>query len=177
MTHHVHLAGVPERPDAFARGLQRCHSRWAQRLHRQYSRSRHLWQGRFFSCALDRDHLTRALAYVDLHPVRAGRLGDAPAHPWSSAVAHAAGRDSRGMLDLEESRRTLERQIRGHERWADVGGRSLAESSCRAVCGATYAGLPLGKEAFVRRLERQFGRRLRIEKPGRKAKASAAAQS
>ena len=117
MTHHVHLAGVPERPDAFARGLQRCHSRWAQRFHRQYPRSGHLWQGRFFSCALDRDHLTTALAYVDLHPVRAGRLGDAPAHPWSSAVAQAASRDSRGLLDLEEPRRTLGRQISGHERW------------------------------------------------------------
>ncbi len=73
MTHHVHLAGVPERPDAFARGLQRCHSRWAQRFHRQYPRSGHLWQGRFFSCALDRDHLRTARAYADLHPVRAGR--------------------------------------------------------------------------------------------------------
>ena len=163
---------MPERPDAFARGLQRSHSRWAQRFHRQYSRSGHLGQGRFFSCALDRDHRTRALAYVDLHPVRAGRLGDAPAYRCSSAVAHAEGRDSRGLLGLD-----LWRQIPGHERWVDLLERLLAEESCRAVRAATYAGLPLGNEAFLRRDERQFGRRLRIEKPGRKAQASAAAQS
>ena len=31
MTNHVHLVAVAELEDAFARGLQRCHSRWAQR--------------------------------------------------------------------------------------------------------------------------------------------------
>ena len=35
MTNHVHLVAVAARDDAFARALQRCHSRWAQRFNRQ----------------------------------------------------------------------------------------------------------------------------------------------
>ena len=172
MTNHVHLVAVPEREDAFARGLQRCHSRWAQQFNRQYSRSGHLWQGRFFSCALDRDHLTTALAYVDLNPVRAGIVGDALEYPWSSARAHVEGRDASGVLDLE-----LWRQVPGHERWAEVFGRPLSGESCREIRAATQSGLPLGNEDFVSRLERQFGRRLRPKKPGPEPKAKAAAKS
>jgi len=172
MTNHVHLVAVPEREDAFSRGLQRCHSRWAQRFNRQHARSGHLWQGRFFCCALDRDHLTTALAYVDLNPVRAGIVGDAVEYRWSSARAHVEGRDAGGLLDLE-----LWRQVPGHERWTEVFGRPPSEESYREVRAATQSGLPLGNEEFVSRLERQFGRRLRPKKPGPEPKAKAAAKS
>ena len=119
--------------------------------------------------SLSRDHLTTALAYVDLNPVRAGLVGDAMVYPWSSAVAHADGRDGRGLLDLD-----LWRQVPGHERWADVFGRPLGEENCRAVRAATRSGLPLGNESFVSDLERRLGRQLRAGKPGRKAQAAAA---
>lgn len=163
------LVAVAEQDNSFARALQRCHSRWAQRFNRQYSRSGHLWQGRFFSCPLDRDHLVTALAYVDLNPVRAGIVGDALAYPWSSARAHVEGRDSLGLLDLD-----LWRQVPGHQRWAEVFGRPLSEESCWAIRAATHSGLPLGSEEFVSRLERQFGRRLRPKKPGPEPKTKAA---
>ena len=168
MTNHVHLVAVAQREDAFARGLQRCHSRWAQRFNRQYSRSGHLWQGRFFSCALDRDHLVTALAYVDLDPVRAGIVGDAPCYPWSSARAHGEGRDGSGLLDVD-----LWCQVPGHERWMEMLARPLSEASGRALRAATRAGLPLGNEEFVSRLERQFERRLRAKNPGPEPQAAA----
>ena len=109
-----------------------------------------------------------ALAYVDLNPVRAGMVGDALAYPWSSARAHVEGRDESGLLDMD-----LWREVRGHERWAEMLGRPLPEEACRAVREATFSGLPLGNEGFVSRLERQFGRRLRPGKPGRKPKEAA----
>ena len=77
MTNHVHLVAVPERADSFARALRRSHSRYAQRFNRQYGRSGHLWQNRFFSCPLGRDHLLTALFYVDQNPLRAGSVGQA----------------------------------------------------------------------------------------------------
>ena len=127
MTNHVHLVAVAEREDAFARALQRCHSRWAQRFNRQYSRSGHLWQGRFFSCALDRDHLVTALAYVDLNPAPAGMVRDALAYPWSSARTHVEGRDGSGLLDLD-----LWCQLRGHERWVEMLARP--PKGARHIC-------------------------------------------
>ena len=110
-----------------------------------------------------------ALAYVDLNPVRAGIVGDALDYPWSSARAHAEGRDASWLLDLE-----LWRQVPGNERWAEVFGRPLSEESCRTVRAATQSGLPLGSEEFVSRLERQFGRRLRLKKPAPEPKRTAA---
>ena len=77
MTNHVHLVAVPERADSFARALRRSHLRYAQRFNRQYGRSGHLWQNRFFSCPLGRDHLLTALFYVDQNPLRAGLVGQA----------------------------------------------------------------------------------------------------
>jgi putative transposase len=52
--------------------LGQTHGRYAQRFNRRYRRSGHLWQNRFYSCPLGRNHLVRALAYVDLNPLRAG---------------------------------------------------------------------------------------------------------
>lgn len=49
---HVHLIAVPHRPDSLARLVRRTHARYAQEFNRRYRRSGHLWQSRFFSCAL-----------------------------------------------------------------------------------------------------------------------------
>jgi hypothetical protein len=68
MPNHVHLIAAPERSDSLARALGRAHnfySRWFNAVRR---RSGHLWQNRFCSAPLGRDHLLTALRYVDLNP-------------------------------------------------------------------------------------------------------------
>jgi putative transposase len=72
MTNHVHLVVIPTRAESLAQALGRAHSWYAQRFNRRYRRSGHLWQNRFYSCPLGSSQLVRALAYVDLNPVRAG---------------------------------------------------------------------------------------------------------
>jgi len=52
MTNHVHLIAIPRRLDSFARLVQRVHGTYAQEFNKRYARSGHLWQSRFFSCAL-----------------------------------------------------------------------------------------------------------------------------
>lgn len=93
MTNHVHLVALPEREETLARAMQRTHSRYAERYNRLRGRGGHLWQNRFISCALGRDHLVTALAYADLNPVRAGLVGRAEQYPWSSTGAHVSGWD------------------------------------------------------------------------------------
>lgn len=67
MTNHVHLVAIPERPDGLARALGQTHGHYAQHFNRRYRRCGHLWQNRFYSCPLGRDHLVTA--YVDLNPL------------------------------------------------------------------------------------------------------------
>jgi hypothetical protein len=73
---------TPTRADSLARALGRTHSCYAQRFNLRYHRAGHLCQNRFCSdrfdsCPLGGSHLPRALAYVDLNPVRAGLVGRA----------------------------------------------------------------------------------------------------
>ncbi len=101
MPNHVHAVVVPERSDSMARGFGRAHNSYSHYFNTVRRRSGHLWQNRFYSAPLGREHLTRALCYVDLNPVRAGLVEQAPDYAWSSARAHLTGRDPAGLLDLD----------------------------------------------------------------------------
>ncbi len=61
---------------------------YTQYINRFHRRSGHLWQGRFYSCALDGRHLWLALKYVELNPVRAKLCRRAWQYPWSTAALH-----------------------------------------------------------------------------------------
>ncbi|MGC8724707.1 MAG: transposase, partial [Acidobacteriota bacterium] len=68
MTNHVHLLVVPPAQESLGIALGRAHWRYSQAINRLHGRSGHLWQGRFFSCALDEAHAYRALAYIERNP-------------------------------------------------------------------------------------------------------------
>jgi putative transposase len=60
--------------------------------------SGHLWQSRYYSCAVDPAQLAVVMRYVELNPVRAGMVARAQEYDWSSARAHAMGdRSGQGM--------------------------------------------------------------------------------
>ena len=61
MTNHIHLIARPETEDSLAKAVGRAHFRYTQYINRMQGRSGHLWQNRFYSCALDRSHFRQAL--------------------------------------------------------------------------------------------------------------------
>jgi putative transposase len=81
MTNHIHLIALPECEDSLAILLRRAHGRYAQYYNAAMGRSGHLWQNRFFACALGDNHLWKALAYVDRNPLRAGMVPPTPHLP------------------------------------------------------------------------------------------------
>lgn len=172
MRNHIHLVAVPDRSDSFARALQHTHSRYTQRFNRRYGRSGHLWQNRFFSCCLDRDHLIAALIYVDLNPVRAGLVGNAQLYRWSSAQAHVDGADPWGLIDDADWR-----QVRNRAGWAECLRTPPEESTISRLRKATRSGSPFAAPNFVRSLEEQTGQCLELRGPGRPRKRAAAASA
>jgi putative transposase len=169
MSNHVHLIAVPKSPDSLARALGRAHGVYAQRFNRLRRSSGHLWQNRFYSCALGPSHLLSALAYVDLNPVRARIVERASDYAWSSARAHIEGLGSDPLLDTWA--------------WSELGlddepfdPAALAnqEEIGDALLRATQSGLPLGNADFIDKMERRFERALRRQPPGPKPKALAA---
>jgi putative transposase len=172
MTNHVHLIAVPEREDSLAQAFGRAHAEFALAVNRANRRTGHLWQNRFFSCPMSGSHLFSALRYVELNPVRAGLSVTAWGWPWSSARAHATGADDAFLW----SGRPEYLGAWDHREWAEVLAAGSGAGECEAVRRATWKGEPLGPREFVRTLERQTGRRLRVGERGRPPKKPAAEQ-
>jgi len=144
---HIHLVAVPDEPDSLSVALRRTHGRYANYLNARRCRTGHLWQNRFYSCALDRDHLSVALRLRN--PVGAGLAELVDQYPWSSAAAHLTGRDPRNILDMDF----------WHDRGAAEDWRSLL--AVRLLQRATFTSRPVGSAGFIDHLDTQPERTLR----------------
>jgi len=76
--------------------LGRTHWLYTQYVNRLHGRVGHLWQNRFYPCALDPDHYRAATRYVERNPVAARLHRKAWLYPWSSAAAHCGKRGPAG---------------------------------------------------------------------------------
>jgi putative transposase len=164
MPNHVHLVAVPENANSLALTLGRAHSEYALAWNRAARPSGHLWQNRFFSCAMDEAHARRAVRYVELNPVRAGLVSAAWEWPWSSARAHVEDGAADGVLDCRWAE-----YFGGwnFDEWKEILSAALACSEWEAMRRATRTGEPFGSKEFVVGLERQLGKRLRVGERGR----------
>ena len=167
MANHVHLVAVPAREDSLQRALKPLHMRYAQRLNRSRNREGRLWQGRFFSSALDKTYLWAAVRYVERNPVRARMVRKAENYRWSSAGAHCGLRDDATLTDKSAWRRKFDR-VGDWSAWLAEGDEPDKLDVLRRHADR---GLPCGSEKFIRKLEKRTGRALRYRPRGRPKKA------
>lgn len=170
MPNHVHLILTPPSPDALRAALAEAHRRYARRINLAKGWTGYLFQGRFASYPMDEAHLMVAVRYVELNPVRAGLVARAEEWPWSSARAHVHG-SSDGLTDLAE--------LAGvHPNWramlrSGLEAGDLSPEAEAAIEAAQRTGRPWGDAAFLTRIERETGRSLARQKPGRKPREAA----
>ena len=165
MSNHVHLIAVPEREESLAKAIGRTHFLYTQYLHRLHGRSGHLWQNRFYSCALDEAHCWAALCYTERNPVRARMVRKAWRYRWSSAAAHCGPGKANGLLDLG-----LWRGAWTAEGWREKLSRPEDEEAAAGVRASTHTGRPLGSDAFLSKVESLVGQRIRPLPIGRPKK-------
>jgi len=166
MPNHVHLVVVPVDAEAMHRTLRAVHSQYAQRVNRMREISGHLWQGRYFSCALDAPHFLNAIRYVELNPVRAGLIEKADDYAWSSAGAHC-GRRVDLLLEPKE-RSSLLGGIENWSRWLALG----VPDDCReALRRHERRNLPCGSAEFIANLETVAGCGLQFRTRGGRRRA------
>src|SRR5438105_1524342 len=103
MTNHVHLVLIPTVATTLAKTLREVNMRYAQYRNAIERSNGHLWQSRYYSCAVEPDHLGSVMRYVELNPVRAGLVAEPDAYAWSSARAHLSRdpQDAEAMLEME----------------------------------------------------------------------------
>ena len=160
MSNHIHLVLVPEEPHSLGVALRRTHSRYALYLNARRDRVGHLWQNRFYSSALDEEHLWVALRYVERNPVRANLVKRPEEYKWSSAAAHV-GTDRSGSRLLDWS---FHAGAGGVERWRNLLAEPEEIEAIRRLQRGTFSGRPVGRPEFVARLEKELGRPLSARK-------------
>ena len=165
MTNHVHLVGIPARADSLSLVMKPLDLRYSQHVNWTQAISGHLWQGRFFSCPLDEEHLWAAIRYVERNPVRARIVRRAENYAWSSAAAHCGMREDP----------ILSRLPRGRPAKSEAWSAWLAEGEDPKMLAklrlCTRTGRPAGGKRFIAELEARLGRRLAPKRVGRPRKA------
>ncbi len=168
MDNHIHLVAIPDEPRSLATALRRAHGRYSLYLNTRRKRSGHLWQNRFYSCALDDQHLWIALRYVERNPVRANLVAHPEEYSWSSAAAHLGLADPPELLDLP-----FHTQAGGPQRWAALLAEPEELIDIRSLQRGTFNGRPLGSDEFISALEQTLHRPLRSHQ-GQRPQSSAA---
>lgn len=165
MSNHVHIVAIPHAEDSLARAIGRTHFRYSQYINRFHKRSGHLWQGRFYSCALDERGFWLAMRYVELNPVRSRICRKPWRYAWSSAAAHTDAKTRSDLLDLS---RWYDRVSAGQ--WRRELTDVMDDVELRRLRLSTHTGRPLGSDGFLSKLENLLGHRVRPLPVGRPRK-------
>jgi putative transposase len=168
MGNHVHLVAIPHAEDSLAKGVGRTHFRYSQYINRFHKRSGHVWQGRFYSCAMDQRHLWLAMKYIELNPVRAKLRRRAWKYEWSSAAAHTDEKAQSDLLNLKWWYKQF-----SADAWRKELAEGLTEEEVARIRLRTHTGRPLGSDSFLSKLETLLGRRVRPLPIGRPRKRPA----
>lgn len=162
MTNHVHFIAIPQQEDSLARTFNTVHMRHAQYMNKKRAVKGHLWQGRFFSCVLDEQHLYQAVRYVERNPVRANMVKRPWDYAWSSARWHV-GIDNKSKIFLKDTA-FMEQQV-----WKEyLCGED--EESAEEIRLKTQRGLVVGSKELISALEEKLKKSLVCLNPGRPVK-------
>jgi putative transposase len=163
MPNHVHLILRPETEAALARTVGETHRRYTTVINRRNETTGYLWQGRFWSAALDERYLLDAARYILNNPVDGDKVDRATAWPWSSALAHAMGK-SDGVVAIEP----MAGRMGPFEQFMRA---EFAPEAKERYETAVRRGWPIGDKAFITDLEAALKRKAEPQKRGRPHKS------
>lgn len=171
MDNHFHLLATPSDDVGLPKMMQAVGRRYVRAFNQDHGRSGTLWEGRYRSAVLDpASYLLPAMVYLDLNPVRTGRVAEAREYPGSSH-AHYAGLHPIPWLTphplfWQLGNTPFAREAAYVERVAaGLSGAMVADLSASVL-----GGWALGSSAFVAQLQARTDRRLAPARPGRPAK-------
>ena len=81
MTNHVHLIVMPRKDSNLSKAIGEVHRRYTRMINFREKWRGYLWQGRFASFPMQKAWLAKAMAYVELNPVKAGMVKNAWDYP------------------------------------------------------------------------------------------------
>lgn len=161
MDNHVHFVVEPRDLISIAKVFNNTHMRYSQYFNKKKGVQGHLWQGRFYSCPMDKEHLYEALRYVELNPVRAGLVS----HPKDYGYCSSRRLVEEFPLKLNKIDKFLE-----IENWETYLMENINDDLVNNIRMSSKTGRPAGSQKFISKLERKTGRDLTKKAPGRPSK-------
>jgi putative transposase len=161
MINHIHMVCVPAREKSLSSVLKPLDMRYAQHMNWTHGISGRLWQGRYYSCVLDEEHVWAAIRYVERNPVRARMVRRAEKYAWSSAAAHCGLRSDPVLLRLPNGRPAESAD------WSAWLAEKDDEKMLKTLRLHTRTGRPAADKRFIAALESKLGRRLQAKPVGR----------
>jgi Transposase and inactivated derivatives len=162
MTNHIHLILKPSTEEGLQKVLKPLHMRYTQYINKKKNWSGHLWQGRFFSSALDEQYTYHAFRYVENNPVRARMVKRATDYKYSSAMHHC------GMAtDLLISEYDIGVD---QVQYVDYLNQGNNQENIDILRRNINKGLPCGSDNFIINLSKMLGRDLSFKHIGRPKK-------
>jgi putative transposase len=96
MTNHFHIVATPRTATGLSDAMRAVATKYVGYFNRCQARTGCLFEGRFKSSVIDSDaYWFTCMRYVELNPVRAGRVCDPADYRWSSYRANALGANDR----------------------------------------------------------------------------------
>ena len=136
MDNHVHFIVEPLKSDSMANVFKLTHMRYSHYFNKKLGAKGHLWQGRFFSCPLDGDHLYEAIRYVELNPLRANMVYSLNEYYWSSSWDRLNNKQNFKLDDFSS-------HILIEEKWSDYLRGDLNEEIINRIKKHTISGKSL----------------------------------
>ena len=176
MDNHFHLIATPQDEAGLARMMQGVGRRYVRYFNQRHGRSGTLWEGRYRCAVLQGEAwLLTCMAYLDLNPVRAGRVEQPQDWAWSSH-GHYIGAATDKMVSPHSLAWTLGNTPFAREQaYARRVEEGVSHAQQQALVDSALHGWALGDEAFLAALQKQTPRRLSRGKPGRPRRPSPAA--
>ena len=168
MENHFQLLATPATAEALPHMMQAVGRRYVRYFNDQQGRTGTLWEGRYRSTVIDTDrYLLACMAYIDLSPVRAGLVKEAPAYAWSSH-AHYAGLRTDKSITPHALFWTLGNTPFSREAaYAARVARGLSPDQEDALTQAAQGGWALGDDQFAVKLQKHTVRRVQKTLAGR----------
>ncbi|MEK7661444.1 MAG: transposase [Pseudomonadota bacterium] len=164
MPNHIHFILVPKDETSLGRAVGEAHRRYTQFIGIRDKWRGHLFQGRFFSVAMDEAHLMAAFRYVALNPVKAKLTEWAVDWPHSSTRAIIDGVSDK-YVNIAPVKKRINKFAKFLLRENNIDAALWGEIRANEIIGR-----PVGTKEWLARLEKQFEGRVVPKKRGPKAK-------
>ena len=172
MPNHFHLLATPETADGLPQMMQAVGRRYVRWFNDAQGRTGTLWEGRYKSTVIDTDqYLLTCMAYLDLNPVRAGLVGQAADHVWSSH-GHYSGQRVDKLITPHPLVWALGNTPFAREAaYAELVKDGISATQQVKLTDSALRGWALGDDDFVKELQDLTRRRVSKAAAGRPFKA------